>query len=269
MRRRENRFLKGCVVLCAVLILAVATGIVGMLKDTGFVSKEKLTFFTEQAAPVVKTREVPAGEVEEKFYYQTLNEEEKRVYETILQGIRENQKGINVPMTEAKRVNQIFQFVLNDFPDIFWCSGAAETTAYQIPEGGYAQICPEYTYEGETKEQMQRKINAETEAFLEQVQEIQSASEYDRIKYVYEYVIRTVDYVADARDSQNLFSALVGKESVCAGYARETQYLLEKLGVFCTYVTGTTRGQPHAWNLVRCEGNYYYCLLYTSDAADE
>ena len=258
MRRRENRFLKGCVVLCAVLILAVATGIVGMLKDTGFVSKEKLTFFTEQAAPVVKTQEVPAGEVEEKFYYQTLNEEEKRVYETILQGIRENQKGIDVPMTEAKRVNQIFQFVLNDFPDIFWCSGAAETTAYQIPEGGYAQICPEYTYEGETKEQMQRKINAETKAFLEQVQEIQSASEYDRIKYVYEYVIRTVDYVADASDSQNLFSALVGKESVCAGYARETQYLLEKLGVFCTYVTGTTRGQPHAWNLVRCEGNYYY-----------
>ena len=214
MRRRENRFLKGCVVLCAVLILAVATGIVGMLKDTGFVSKEKLTFFTEQAAPVVKTQEVPAGEVEEKFYYQTLNEEEKRVYETILQGIRENQKGIDVPMTEAKRVNQIFQFVLNDFPDIFWCSGAAETTAYQIPEGGYAQICPEYTYEGETKEQMQRKINAETEAFLEQVQEIQSASEYDRIKYVYEYVIRTVDDVAHARDSQNLFSALVGKESV-------------------------------------------------------
>lgn len=64
--------------------------------------------------------------------------------------------------------------------------------------------------------------------------------------------------MADASDSQNLFSALVGKESVCAGYARETQYLLEKLGVFCTYVTGTTRGQPHAWNLVRCEGNYYY-----------
>ena len=43
-----------------------------------------------------------------------------------------------------------------------------------------------------------------------------------------------------------------------AGYARETQYLLERLGVFCTYVTGTTRGQPHAWNLVRCDGNYYY-----------
>lgn len=26
---------------------------------------------------MVKTQEVPAGEVEEKFYYQTLNEEEK------------------------------------------------------------------------------------------------------------------------------------------------------------------------------------------------
>ncbi len=61
MRRRENRFLKGCVVLCAVLILAVAIRIVGMLKDTGFVSKEKLTFFTEQAAPVVKNGRFPPG----------------------------------------------------------------------------------------------------------------------------------------------------------------------------------------------------------------
>ena len=254
MRRRENRFLKGCVVLCAVLILAVATGIVGMLKDTGFVSKEKLTFFTEQAAPVVKTREVPAGEVEEKFYYQTLNEEEKRVYETILQGIRENQKGIDVPMTEAKRVNQIFQFVLNDFPDIFWCSGAAETTAYQIPEGGYAQICPEYTYEGETKEQMQRKINAETEAFLEQMQEIQSASEYDRIKYVYEYVIRTVDYVADARDSQNLSAHLWKRIRLCricqgdpvsSGEARRILHLCDRddKGTAPCVESGSVRGQ--------------------------
>ena len=29
--------------------------------------------------------------------------------------------------------------------------------------------------------------------------------------------------------------------------------------MFCTYVTGTTStGQNHAWNLVKCEGDYYY-----------
>ena len=39
------------------------------------------------------------------------------------------------------------------------------------------------------------------------------------------------------RDS--IYSVLVNGESVCAGYARTTQYLLERLNVFCTYVTGT------------------------------
>ena len=105
---------------------------------------------------------------------------------------------------------------------------------------------------------MQAQIEAEAEAILGAADVSQIDPEYDRIRYVYEYVIRSVDYVENASDSQNLYSALVNKASVCAGYARETQYLLERLGVFCTYVTGTTRGQPHAWNLVRCDGNYYY-----------
>ncbi|MFR7443361.1 MAG: hypothetical protein ACLUUO_07640 [Sellimonas intestinalis] len=140
--------------------------------------------------------------------------------------------------------------------------------------GGYAQICPEYTYEGETKEQMQRKINAETKAFLEQVQEIQSASEYDRIKYVYEYVIRTVDYVADASDSQNLFSALVGKESVCAGYARETSIFWrssaysapsdrDDKGTAPCVESGTVRGQ-----LLLCRYNMGDPVFLQSDPSE-
>lgn len=256
MRKRENRFLKGCVVLCVILILAVAAGLAGLFRGSVSTVKERTASSAEQ--PVFQEVEIPAEEVAEKFYYSTLSEEEQQVYQAVLQGVRNNSETINVEMTDAKRVNQIYEFVLNDFPDIFWCSGAAETTAYQIPGGGYSEFCPEYTYEGEQKEQMQAQIEAEAEAILGAADVSQSDPEYDRIRYVYEYVIRSVDYVENASDSQNLYSALVNKESVCAGYARETQYLLERLGVFCTYVTGTTRGQPHAWNLVRCDGNYYY-----------
>lgn len=256
MRKRENRFLKGCVVLCVILILAVAAGLAGLFRGSVSTVKERTASSAEQ--PVFQKVEIPAEEVAEKFYYSTLSEEEQQVYQAVLQGVRNNSETINVEMTDAKRVNQIYEFVLNDFPDIFWCSGAAETTAYQIPGGGYSEFCPEYTYEGEQKEQMQAQIEAEAEAILGAADVSQSDPEYDRIRYVYEYVIRSVDYVENASDSQNLYSALVNKESVCAGYARETQYLLERLGVFCTYVTGTTRGQPHAWNLVRCDGNYYY-----------
>lgn len=256
MRNRENRFLKGCIVLCVILILAVMTGLSGVLQRSMSTSTQRNASSTEQ--PVFQEVEIPAGEVEGKYYYSTLTDEEKQVYQMILCGIRENAEKINVEMTDAGRVNEIYQFVLNDFPEIFWCSGAAETTAYRIPEGGYSEFCPEYSYDGEQKEQMQKQIEAETKSFLENARASKSDSEYDRIRYVYEYVIRTVDYEENAKDSQNLYSALVNKASVCAGYARETQYLLEKLGIFCTYVTGTTKGQPHAWNLVRCDGDYYY-----------
>lgn len=104
---------------------------------------------------------------------------------------------------------------------------------------------------------MEQEIQREAEACIANYRPEQD-SEYERIKYVYEYLIRSVDYETGVKDSQNIYSALVGKRSVCAGYARATQYLLEKLGVFCTYVTGKSEGQPHAWNLVQCDGKYYY-----------
>ena len=38
-----------------------------------------------------------------------------------------------------------------------------------------------------------------------------------KIRYVYEYLVNTVDYDENAPDNQNIYSALVGKSSVCAG----------------------------------------------------
>lgn len=258
MRKRENRFLKICITASVVLILAVTAGFVGMIRGTVSVSEESATGSENEVAPVFQETAVEEKEISDKYYYSTLNDEEKQIYSEILIGIRENKKVIRIETVNASAVNRIYEFVLNDFPEIFWCSGAAKTTAYQVKEGGYSEFCPEYSYESKAKEQMQEEIDRETEDFLEDSKLTQLYSDYEKIKYVYEYVVQSVDYVSDAKDSQNLYSALVNKESVCAGYARETQYLLEKLGVFCTYVTGETKGQPHAWNLVKCDGNYYY-----------
>ena len=68
-----------------------------------------------------------------------------------------------------------------------------------------------------------------------------------------------MDYDEDAPDNQNIYSALVGKRSVCAGYSRAVQYLLDRLGIECIYVVGTAQGQEaHAWNIVKCDGEYYH-----------
>ena len=72
-------------------------------------------------------REVPFQEVQieeeslgQKYYYGQLEEEEKRVYQEIRQGLMDYTSEIYVHTEDAARANQLFQYVLNDHPEIFW-----------------------------------------------------------------------------------------------------------------------------------------------------
>ena len=137
------------------------------------------------------------------------------------------------------------------------------STSYSetILQEAYVDFAPKYLCTGEEKERKKQEIDAAAGECLAAIQE--TASDYEKIKSVYEYLIQTVEYNLDAPDNQNIYSALAGKESVCAGYARSTQYLLNRLGIVCAYVTGTTTDadgntEDHAWNMVRCEGEWYF-----------
>lgn len=125
----------------------------------------------------------------------------------------------------------------------------------------YVVIEPNYLYEGEEKEQRYQEIESARATCLSGISDL--SDEYEKIKYIYTYLINNVDYDLDAPDNQNIYSALVGKRSVCAGYAKSCQYLLQQLGIYCIYVTGQTTDPnggvaDHAWNIVQCNGQYYY-----------
>ena len=203
------------------------------------------------------------AEVKGNFYYEQLSDKEKTVYREILQGIQENKKEIYLHCNSADAANKIFQDVLNDRPEIFWCDGNATSTEYSLSEGQdhYVVMEPDYLYQGDEKEQRNQEIESARDDCLSGISDV--SDEYEKIKYIYTYLIDNVDYDLDAPDNQNIYSALVGKRSVCAGYAKSCQYLLEQLGISCIYVTGQTtdpNGEvaDHAWNIVQCNGQYYY-----------
>ena len=260
-RRHRRRKKRGCIHAIAVfggfvcLVAAVLSISYGIGLNTGVVK--------EIEKELTKPKEIPfqeavisEDELGQKFYYQKLGEEEKLVYREILDGIRGNVEEIYIHSSEAERANQICQDILKDQPDIFWCDGTITATTYDGEEP-YTVLKPEYTYDAAEKEMMKAQIEASASDCLAGIDA--SASEYERILYIYEYIVNTVDYDLEAPDNQNIYSVFYHHRSVCAGYSKAAQYLLERLGVFCTYVTGTTSGgQNHAWNLVMCEGHYYY-----------
>lgn len=225
-----------------------------MLQDEG-VRRQVKERLAEQEIPYQQIENEPE-EMPGKYYFGLLAEEEQMAYLEILQGVRENREEIYVHADDAMRTNVLFQYVLKDYPEIFWCDGTTTATAYKGGEA-YTVLKPGYLYDEAVREARQAEIDAESGNCLAGID--MSASDYEKILYVYEYIVDTVEYDMESEDNQNIYSALVNKRSVCAGYSKAMQYLLDRLGVFCTYVTGETEGgQSHAWNLVICSGEYYY-----------
>ena len=60
------------------------------------------------------------------------------------------------------------------------------------------------------------------------------------MEILYRYLIETIEY-QENEDNQIMTSALLDKKSVCAGYARAYQYLLNQVGIEATYMLGESR----------------------------
>ena len=260
-RRRDCRSKKwrSSLWFCLLLVLVVAA--VGIWR----ILPEITTCATETAGRISGKGEIQnAGaeltlkeeEVETDFYYQQLNEKEKTAYKELLQGVRKMQENITLHVGKEEDAGKIYEALLYDRPELFWCNGDSHMVVY--PE--YTEFSPSYSCSAEQKEERQERIlQAELEC-REQLPE--TDSEYEKIKSVFEYIVNTVEYDENAADNQNIYSALVNHRSVCAGYSRSAQYLLKRFGIECIYVTGDVilpdgEKGAHAWNIVKCDETYY------------
>jgi len=217
-------------------------------------------FDAEEQGPVYQEITVEESVFEDKFYYEQLTEEEQLIYKELYQGVDAHAEDITVHCLDGEKAGMILHSVIYDFPEIFWTDGSSDMLTY---EDSHVVVQPTYTYSIEEREVMQAEIDAEVNAILSQISA--EVSEYDKIKYIYETLVRDVAYVENAPDNQNIYSTFVRKETVCAGYAKANKYLLERLGVYCIYVLGDAAEESHAWNIVRCNDVMCYVDVTWAD----
>ena len=195
------------------------------------------------------------GDVEEYWFDQIpeeLNEIYRELYSRLSNYEDEAPLYAQVPTEEFWKV---YYAVLADHPEFFWID-----TNIEAMESALSGKVVAYTVSSNTdveeRDAMRARLEAAADECIGQIGG--QASDYDRIRFVYEYLIDLVDFERDVPNNQNIQSSLLDHVSVCAGYARAFQYILHRMGMFCTYVTGKTEnGDDHAWNIVRIDGNYY------------
>lgn len=202
-----------------------------------------------------------------KYYcYSVMDSSLHDLYAEIYTILMEEGEDVKVSATSDEDLKYAFQCVFNDHPEIYWVDGFSYVRHEQNGEVLYYTFTGKYTYTVDERRVMQVDIDAYTSRALSGISS--TASEYDKVKYVYEYLIEHTEYDLMAEENQNILSVFKNGRSVCSGYAKAMQYLLYKLGVECTIVVGKVyTGEGHAWNLVNIDGSYYYVDVTWGDAS--
>ena len=207
-----------------------------------------------------------------RFAYESLDAQEQIWYGEIEQALGEMTDTVKLSTEPIEQglgeqdIDRIFQCVLIDHPEIFYTTGYTYTKYSKGDRTVGIDFAGTYSMTEEEAQTKAEEIRRKASEWLADIPE--DASEYDKVKAVYEKIIFSTNYDLNAADNQNIASVFLGNSSVCQGYAKATQYLLNHLGVMCTLVQGTVdTGEAHAWNLVRVDGDYYYVDTTWGDAS--
>ena len=192
----------------------------------------------------------------DRYAYQHLDEETKITYDQIYNCMSEYSDKVTVSTKDNSILQKAYEAVMADYGDIFWVNGYKYNTYTSDDKVVNIEFWPKYTISKEQRDVYSVSIEATADEWLSGIS--QDASDFDKALYVFETLIKNVDYNTDSEENQNILSVFLYRSTVCQGYADAAWYLLDKLGIKSTVITGTANGESHAWNLVYLDGAYYY-----------
>ncbi|MBQ7920880.1 MAG: hypothetical protein IJ324_13180 [Lachnospiraceae bacterium] len=186
-------------------------------------------------------------------YYHMLDTREQVLYNQIYVHMVEKREYVE-PYAELPSavVKNVFEAVYNDHPELFYVDTAFSCTV--DADSRVVAITLKYNELADDLTSAKKTFDLEAGKILSEAKKLDG--NYEKEKYVHDKLTELVTYTEGADLSQSAYSALVNKETVCAGYARAFQYLMQQLGIPCYYCTGYS-GVNHAWNIVYLYGDYY------------
>ena len=200
---------------------------------------------------------------DEEFYpyYGMINDTQKALYRQLYANANAMENNFS-PVTDitANDLKNAFTAVVSDHPELFWVD-----TAYKYkyaPLGQVADITLVFNITANDIDTSKSKFEDAAKLIMDKT--YGQYTDYDKEREAHDALISSLKYDANAPMNQSAYSALVYGRTVCAGYARALQYVLQQLDIPCYYVMGYA-GENHAWNIVKLEDGQYYNVDSTWD----
>lgn len=205
----------------------------------------------------------------DRYYFQQLSEEEQEMYAYLYEQIDAFAEDILfLKDVDSILFHKSYYALLQDCPEFFWLNaGVSITTADSTDDISQVSILFEET----TLEEVRQQQTAVEEAASQWLAQIDpELSTYDKVKQVFELIIAQTDYVEGSAYNQDIRSVFLNQQSVCTGYAKTLEYLLNALGIPCTIINGeTSDGALHCWNQVCIDGTYCWVDVTRGDGSGE
>lgn len=283
---RKKIYSRICILTCILVGMIVLTGCLYEGKAAGgsdgqnaaeghtiqiqesetFVSVERNGIKEEELTLAEEEKFLLRDMQENSYAFHQLPDNEQEIYLEILWTLLNFRENVTLSSMDEEEISRMFQCVLNDHPEIFYVDG------YTYTQYTLGDILKRITFSGTYPMDKEEIADRQTQ-IDEYVKQCFSGitsemDEYEKVKHIYEYLIDHTEYDALAKDNQNICSVFLDGRSVCQGYAKATQYLLQQAGIGSTLILGeVSKGEGHAWNAVRIDGQWYYVDTTWGDAS--
>ncbi len=211
------------------------------------------------------------------FYYNQLSTYDAYLYDEIAYMERNPSERMHINnVSYSCDVERSVTAFCYDHGECFWLQPGFTSSYYSFYRELDLRICTfEYIYNDINLEKKKAALELEVDRVAEQAAKY--STDYEKVKYVHDYLVNHADYAVEELEKYNesqlyskdsasqyeyiytAYGCLVEGRCVCAGYAHAFSLILNKLNIPCAYVTGDVyeRG-PHAWNYVEMDGKGYF-----------
>ena len=212
------------------------------------------------------------GEAEE-WFYQNLDSGQRPIYDAFRKAAEEPfgkeavpiMSGAGEPASYAvSQIDAVYQGFLYDHPEMFWLTGSYEYHATETAEGGEtADAVAVIPLAGSRRELKTMKAEFESAAgkLLSDIPDKESDGE--KAVMIYRHLVEGAHYEEEAlydpafAAQHTAYGAIFQRRAVCDGFALAYKYLLNKIGIRCLVIPGTSDSEPHTWNTAFWDGAWH------------